>query len=108
MFSNFFITAENGPLQVCQKLAKGLGKIRTIIEVTQALSTLALSRATDPKMKPVTELLQDPNWLNVDGGAAYGSYQGVAAQSGGVVGTLKSIRSTLMDQKQAMFVLTLS
>merc|ERR1719194_195331 len=70
-------------------------------EVTQALSTLALSRATDPKMKPVTELLQDPNWLNVDGGAAYGSYQGVAAQSGGVVGTLKSIRSTLMDQKQA-------
>merc|ERR1719398_416499 len=52
-------------------------------------------------MKPVTELLQDPNWLNVDGGAAYGSYTGVAAQSGGVVGTLKSIRSTLMDQKQA-------
>merc|ERR1719207_325217 len=70
-------------------------------EVTQALSTLALSRATDPKMKPVTELLQDPNWLNVDGGAAYGSYTGVAAQSGGVIGTLKSIRSTLMDQKQA-------
>merc|ERR1719261_2267485 len=70
-------------------------------EVTQALSTLALSRATDPKMKPVTTLLQDPNWLNVDGGAAYGSYQGVAAQSGGVIGTLKSIRSTLMDQKQA-------
>merc|ERR1719331_2411381 len=70
-------------------------------EVTQALSTLALSRATDPKMKPVTELLQDPNWLNVDGAAQYGSYTGVAAASGGVVGTLKSIRSTLMDQKQA-------
>merc|ERR1719316_1496825 len=70
-------------------------------EVTQALSTLALSRATDPKMKPVTELLQDPNWLNVDGASSYGSYTGVAAQSGGVIGTLKSIRSTLMDQKQA-------
>merc|ERR1719287_233855 len=70
-------------------------------EVTQALSTLALSRATDPKMKPVTELLQDPNWLNVDGAAQYGSYTGVAAASGGVVGTLKSIRATLMDQKQA-------
>jgi chromosome segregation ATPase len=70
-------------------------------EVTQALSTLALSRATDPKMKPVMNLLQDPNWLNVDGGAAYGSYTGVAAESGGVIGTLKSIRSTLMDQKQA-------
>merc|ERR1719377_355007 len=52
-------------------------------------------------MKPVMNLLQDPNWLNVDGGAAYGEYKGVAAESGGVIGTLKSIRSTLMDQKQA-------
>jgi len=70
-------------------------------EVTQALSTLALNRGSDPSMKPVTALLQNPDWLNVDGGAAYGSYTGVAAESGGVVGTLKSIRSTLMDQKQA-------
>merc|ERR1719335_2197637 len=70
-------------------------------EVTQALSTLALNRGADPSMKPVTALLQNPDWLNVDGGAAYGSYTGVAAESGGVVGTLKSIRSTLMDQKQA-------
>merc|ERR1719453_2038598 len=70
-------------------------------EVTQALSTLALNRGSDPSMKPVAALLQNPDWLNVDGGAAYGSYEGVAAQSGGVVGTLKSIRSTLMDQKQA-------
>merc|ERR1719379_2080314 len=70
-------------------------------EVTQALSTLALNRGSDPSMKPVTALLQNPDWLNVDGGAAYGEYKGVAAESGGVVGTLKSIRSTLMDQKQA-------
>merc|ERR1719240_1229425 len=70
-------------------------------EVTQALSTLALNRGSDPSMKPVTSLLQNPDWLNVDGGAAYGEYKGVAAESGGVVGTLKSIRSTLMDQKQA-------
>jgi len=70
-------------------------------EVTQALSTLALNRGSDPSMKPVTALLQNPDWLNTDGAAAYGSYEGVAAQSGGVVGTLKSIRSTLMDQKQA-------
>merc|ERR550514_1969627 len=70
-------------------------------EVTQALSTLALNRGSDPSMKPVAALLQNPDWLNTDGGAAYGSYEGVAAQSGGVVGTLKSIRSTLMDQKQA-------
>merc|ERR1719408_986063 len=70
-------------------------------EVNKALSTLALSRVNDPKMAAVTSLLQNPDWLNVDGGAAYGSYQGVAADSGGVVGTLKSIRSTLMDQKQA-------
>merc|ERR1719453_1990023 len=70
-------------------------------EVTQALSTLALNRGSDPSMKPVTALLQNPDWLNVDGGSAYGEYTGVAAESGGVVGTLKSIRSTLMDQKQA-------
>merc|ERR1719305_313138 len=70
-------------------------------EVTQALSTLALNRGSDPSMKPVTALLQNPDWLNVDGGAAYGAYTGVAAESGGVVGTLKAIRSTLMDQKQA-------
>ena len=70
-------------------------------EVTKALSTLALSRASDPKMAVVTSLLQNPDWLNADGDAAYGSYSGVAAESGGVVGTLKSIRSTLMDQKQA-------
>jgi predicted RNase H-like nuclease (RuvC/YqgF family) len=70
-------------------------------EVTQALSTLALNRGSDPSMKPVTALLQNPDWLNVDGGAAYGAYTGVAAESGGVVGTLKSIRSTLMDQKQS-------
>merc|ERR1719159_1969324 len=55
----------------------------------------------DPKMQPVTALLQNPDWLNVDGGAAYGEYKGVAAESGGVIGTLKTIRTTLMDQKQA-------
>merc|ERR1719156_453868 len=37
-------------------------------EVTQALSTLALNRGSDPSMKPVTALLQNPDWLNVDGG----------------------------------------
>merc|ERR1719395_50190 len=52
-------------------------------------------------MKPVTALLQNPDWLNTDGAAAYGTYTGVAAESGGVVGTLKSIRGTLMDQKQS-------
>merc|ERR1719335_1550734 len=46
----------------------------------------------DPKMAPVTALLQNPDWLNTDG---------VAAQSGGVIGTLKTIRGTLQDQKQA-------
>merc|ERR1719261_2222280 len=71
-------------------------------EVTQALSTLALKRGSEAvSMKPVTALLQNPDWLNTDGAAAYGSYTGVAAESGGVVGTLKSIRGTLMDQKQA-------
>merc|ERR1719506_2490469 len=55
----------------------------------------------DPKMAPVTALLQNPDWLNVDGGAAYGEYKGVAAESGGVIGTLKTIRGTLQDQKQA-------
>merc|ERR1719502_2350937 len=70
-------------------------------EVTKALSTLALSRSSDPKMAVVTSLLQNPDWLNTDGDAAYGTYTGVAAESGGVIGTLKSIRSTLMDQKQA-------
>merc|ERR1719446_1472883 len=71
-------------------------------EVTQALSTLALKRGSEAvSMKPVTALLQNPDWLNTDGAAAYGPYTGVAAESGGVVGTLKSIRGTLMDQKQA-------
>merc|ERR1719379_2518158 len=71
-------------------------------EVTQALSTLALKRGSEAvSMKPVTALLQNPDWLNTDGAAAYGTYTGVAAESGGVVGTLKSIRGTLMDQKQA-------
>jgi len=69
-------------------------------EVTQALSALALSRANDPQMSKVTQFLQDPDWLGVDGGAQYGSYKGVAAESGGVLGTLKTIRTTLMDQKQ--------
>merc|ERR1719506_219094 len=41
-------------------------------EVTQALSTLALARVNDPQMSAVTSLLQNPDWLNVDGGAAYG------------------------------------
>ena len=31
----------------------------------------------------------------------YGEYKGVAAESGGVIGTLKTIRGTLQDQKQA-------
>merc|ERR1719207_223182 len=70
-------------------------------EVTQALSALALSRMNDPKMAPVTALLQNPDWLNTDGAAAYGEYKGVAAESGGVIGTLKTIRGTLQDQKQA-------
>merc|ERR1719182_1286848 len=71
-------------------------------EVTQALSTLALKRGSEAvSMKPVTALLQNPDWLNTDGAAAYGEYKGVAAESGGVVGTLKAIRSTLVDQKQA-------
>jgi len=70
-------------------------------QVTKALSALALSRMNDPKMAPVTALLQNPDWLNVDGGAAYGEYKGVAAESGGVIGTLKTIRGTLQDQKQA-------
>jgi len=70
-------------------------------EVTQALSTLALSRTNDQSMKPVTDLLQNPDWLATDGGAAYGEYKGVAAESGGVIGTLKTIRGTLMDQKEA-------
>merc|ERR1719156_398396 len=55
----------------------------------------------DPKMAPVTALLQNPDWLSVDGGASYGEYKGVAAESGGVLGTLKTIRTTLMDNKQA-------
>merc|ERR1719305_709336 len=70
-------------------------------EVTQALSTLALNRGSDPSMKPVTALLQNPDWLATGGASAYGEYKGVAAESGGVVGTLKAIRSTLMDQKQS-------
>jgi len=69
-------------------------------EVTQALSALALSRASDPKMSTVTQFLQDPDWLSVDGGSAYGEYKGVASESGGVIGTLKTIRTTLMDNKQ--------
>ena len=39
-------------------------------QVTQALSALALSRASDPKMSTVTQFLQDPDWLSVDGGSA--------------------------------------
>merc|ERR1719247_4094387 len=70
-------------------------------QVTKALSALALSRMNDPKMAPVTALLQNPDWLATDGAAAYGEYKGVAAESGGVIGTLKTIRGTLQDQKQA-------
>merc|ERR1719169_162926 len=50
-------------------------------EVTKALSTLALSRMNDPKMSVVTSLLQNPDWLAVDGGNAYGEYKGVASES---------------------------
>jgi chromosome segregation ATPase len=69
-------------------------------EVLKSLSTLALAGRVTLGPRE-TSLLQDPNWLATDGGAAYGEYKGVAAESGGVVGTLKSIRTTLLDNKQA-------
>jgi chromosome segregation ATPase len=80
--------------------ASGLSMDEIKQEVNSALSTLALSRSSDPKMTVVTKFLQDPQWLNTDGDAAYSSYKGVAAQSGGVMGTLKAIRTTLMENKQ--------
>merc|ERR1719421_2593292 len=96
------IEAVNKATEVLEGHYAAAGSLAEIKQqVTQALSALALSRASDPKMQPVTALLQNPDWLNVDGGAAYGEYKGVAAESGGVIGTLKTIRSTLMDQKQA-------
>jgi len=70
-------------------------------EVTKALSQLALANAGSTKMASVTDLLQNPDWLNTDGGAQYGSYEGASGQAGGVIGTLKSIRTTLMDNKQS-------
>merc|ERR1719478_859428 len=96
------IEAVNKATEVLEGHYAAAGSLSEIkAEVTKALSTLALSRMNDPKMSVVTSLLQNPDWLNTDGAAAYGSYEGVAAQSGGVIGTLKTIRSTLMDQKQA-------
>jgi len=97
------IEAVNKAVEVLEgHYAAGGGSLAEIKqEVTQALSTLALSRTNDETMKPVTELLQNPDWLNTDGAAAYGEYKGVAAESGGVIGTLKTIRGTLMDQKEA-------
>merc|ERR1719207_437216 len=96
------IEAVNKATEVLEGHYAAAGSLSEIkAEVTKALSTLALSRMNDPKMNVVTSLLQNPDWLAVDGGAAYGEYKGVAAESGGVIGTLKTIRSTLMDQKQA-------
>merc|ERR1719305_867525 len=96
------IEAVNKATEVLEGHYAAAGSLAEIKQqVTQALSTLALTRVNDPQMSAVTSLLQNPDWLNVDGGAAYGEYKGVAAESGGVIGTLKTIRSTLMDQKQA-------
>merc|ERR1719460_1743204 len=80
--------------------ASGLSMEEIKQEVNSALSTLALTRSSDPKMTVVTKFLQDPQWLSTDGDSAYSSYKGVAAQSGGVIGTLKAIRTTLMENKQ--------
>merc|ERR1719271_2102987 len=80
--------------------ASGLSMDEIKQEVNSALSTLALARSSDPKMTVVTKFLQDPQWLNTDGDAAYSSYKGVAAESGGVMGTLKAIRTTLQENKQ--------
>jgi hypothetical protein len=80
--------------------ASGLSMEEIKQEVNSALSTLALTRSSDPKMTVVTKFLQDPQWLSTDGDAAYSSYKGVAAGSGGVIGTLKAIRTTLMENKQ--------
>merc|ERR1719326_45750 len=80
--------------------ASGLSMEEIKQEVNSALSTLALTRSSDPKMTVVTKFLQDPQWLSTDGDAAHSSYKGVAAGSGGVIGTLKAIRTTLMENKQ--------
>jgi chromosome segregation ATPase len=95
------IGAINKATEVLQgHYASGLSMDEIKQEVNSALSTLALSRSSDPKMSVVTKFLQDPQWLKTDGDAAYSSYKGVAAESGGVLGTLKAIRTTLMENKQ--------
>jgi chromosome segregation ATPase len=95
------IGAINNAVEVLEgHYASGLSMEEIKQQVNSALSTLALARSSDPKMTVVTKFLQDPQWLNTDGDSAYSSYKGVAAESGGVIGTLKAIRTTLMENKQ--------
>merc|ERR1719326_2206640 len=95
------IAAINKAVEVLEgHYASGLSMDEIKQEVNSALSTLALARSSDPKMSVVTKFLQDPQWLSTDGDAAHSSYKGVAAGSGGVIGTLKAIRTTLMENKQ--------
>jgi hypothetical protein len=95
------ILAVNKAVEVLQgHYASGMSMEEVKQEVNMALSTLALSRSSDPKMQVVTKFLQDPNWLNTDGDSAYGAYTGVSKDGGSVIETLKSIRTTLMDNKQ--------
>ena len=60
-------------------------------QVTQALSALALSRASDPKMTTVTQFLQDPDWLSVDGGAVVEANFGGAEYANEVPNGFQSI-----------------
>merc|ERR1719181_2402755 len=67
------IEAVNKATEVLEGHYAAAGSLAEIKQqVTQALSALALNRGADPSMKPVTALLQNPDWLNTDGAAAYG------------------------------------
>jgi hypothetical protein len=94
------ILAVNKAFEVLEgHYAAGMSMEQVKQEVNMALSTLALSRSSDPKMQVVTKFLQNPDWLNTDGASAYGSYD-VQKGGGSVMETLKTIRTTLMDNKQ--------
>lgn len=89
------IEAVNRAVEVLEGHAAAASVAQVKADVTKALSALAVSRSS--LSARFNNFLESPDWLNTDG-SQYATPS--AASTGGVMGTLKSIRQTLSDNRQ--------
>jgi len=75
------------------------GSAAALTEIKQQVEFAVTLASAGQRTSAFNSLMQDPNWLDVDGAQQHGSYQGQGG-AGGVMGTLKDLRSTLDSNRQ--------